>query len=160
MASVDSSESRRPSRRGSELRGLTARDAPVEQLSAADASVRVEFVVAFIGEMLTSNQFQRRSPRKKSDAAETLEQTKVVHLVRSHRCALISSHQAADAKEADPAPSVAGNKRMFHPDPLKPEQAEELGISGVAKDDNVFLVDKILDERYAKNVRAPSRLGT
>lgn len=42
---------------------------------------------------------------------------------------------------------------MYHPDPLKPEQAEELGISGVAKDDNVFLVDKILDERY-KNVRA------
>lgn len=49
---------------------------------------------------------------------------------------------------------------MFHPDPLKPEQAEELGISGVAKDDNVFLVDKILDERYAKNVRAPSLLRT
>lgn len=111
--------------------------------------------------MLTSNQFQRRSPRKKSDAAETLEQTKAVHLVRSHRCTLTSAgHQATDAKEADPAPSVAGNKRMFHPDPLKPEQAEELGISGVAKDDNVFLVDKILDERYAKNVRAPSLLGT
>ena len=43
MASVDSSESRRPSRRGSELRALTARDASVEQLSAADALVRVEF---------------------------------------------------------------------------------------------------------------------
>lgn len=55
-----------------------------------------------------------------------------------------------DAQEADSAVTAA--KRAHHPDPLRPEQAKELGINGVAKDDNVFLVDKILDERY-KNVR-------
>jgi hypothetical protein len=60
------------------------------------------------------------------------------------------AHEALKAPN-DVQDSSASAKRA-HPDPLRPEQAKELGITGVAKDDNVFLVDKILDERY-KNVR-------
>lgn len=52
----------------------------------------------------------------------------------------------AVAKDVDIPPSPA-SKRAHHPDPLRPEQVQELGITGVSKGDCVFLVDKILDER-------------